>query len=402
MANIILFDNEISEHLLPLTYTKPTCELRVGMLTIKEKWEKWLNASAFHITRDYLAGKYGLDYSEANYVINGSVLPSEQLCALIRQMEDNEAYLQGDELIVAKVGVGQLDKLIKDEEIDELVGLDLQNTQYSKIDRLWDLFQLNAQEIQSDFHLLTQNRSSQNLSDSNQIIGNKELIFVEKGATIEGVSLNTQNGPIYVGTGAEIMEGSTLRGPIAIGEQAKVMMGARIYGGTTVGPFCKAGGEINNSILQAYSNKQHDGFLGHSVVGEWCNIGANTVTSNLKNNYEEVKLWNYKEERFVATGSQFCGLIMGDHAKTGINTMLNTGTLIGVGANVFGAGYPRTFIPSFALGGPHGYKTFPIDKAFQMMERMMARRDVKFTAEDRLITMRVFEDTAKYRRWEKK
>jgi UDP-N-acetylglucosamine diphosphorylase/glucosamine-1-phosphate N-acetyltransferase len=402
MANIILFDNEISEHLLPLTSTKPTCELRVGILTIREKWEKWLDAPAFHITRDYLAGKYGLDYSDDNYVINGSVLPSEQLCALIRQMEDNEAYLRGDELIVAKVGVGQLEKLIKDEEIDELTGMDLQNTQYSKIDRLWDLYQLNAQEIQSDFALLTRDRSSQPISNSNRIIGNPAHIFLEEGAVVEGASLNCQAGPIYIGRGAEVMEGSLLRGPISIGEAATVMMGSRIYGGSTIGPHCKAGGEISNSILQSYSNKQHDGFLGHSVIGEWCNIGANTVTSNLKNNYEEVKLWNYKEERFVATGSQFCGLIMGDHAKTGINTMLNSGTVIGVGANVFGAGYPRTFIPSFAFGGPHGYQTFPIEKAFQMMERMMARRDVNFSSEDRLIVMRVFEDSAKYRRWEKK
>lgn len=402
MANIILFDNDISEHLLPLTFTKPTCELRVGILTIREKWERWLNAPSFHITRDYLAGKYELDYSDVNYVINGSVLPSAQLCALIRQMNDNEAYLQGEELIVAKVGVQQLDRLIKDEEIDELVGLSLQNTQYSKIDRLWDLYQLNAQELRSDFKLITRGVASQPLSDSNHIIGDPAQLFVAEGASVEGASLNCLAGPIYIGPQAEIMEGSTLRGPLAIGDHAKVMMGARIYGGTTIGPSCKAGGEINNSILQAYSNKQHDGFLGHSVIGEWCNIGANTVTSNLKNNYEEVKQWNYKEERFVATGSQFCGLVMGDHAKTGINTMLNTGTIIGVGANVFGTGYPRTFIPSFAYGGPHGYKTFQVDKAFQMMERMMARRDVKFSSEDRLIVMRVFEDTAKYRRWEKK
>ena len=208
MANIILFNNEISEHLLPLTSTKPTCELRVGILTIREKWEKWLDAPAFHITRDYLAGKYGLDYSDDNYVINGSVLPSEQLCTLIRQMEDNEAYLRGDELIVAKVGVGQLEKLIKDEEIDELTGMDLQNTQYSKIDRLWDLYQLNAQEIQSDFALLTRDRSSQPISNSNRIIGNPAHIFLEEGAVVEGASLNCQAGPIYIGRGAEVMEGS--------------------------------------------------------------------------------------------------------------------------------------------------------------------------------------------------
>lgn len=402
MANIILFDNDTSEHLLPLTFTRPVSELRVGILTIREKWEKWLNAPAFHMTRDYLAGQYELDYDDVNYVINGSVLPSEQLCALIQRMDYNEAYLQGDELIVAKVGVDQLEKLIKDEEIDELTGLELQDTQYTKIDRLWDLFQLNAQEIQVDFELLTRQRSSQPVSASNRIIGDSANIFLEEGAIVEGVSLNAQNGPIYVGRQAEIMEGSLLRGPIAIGQQATVTMGAKIYGGTSVGPHCKVGGEISNSILQAYSNKQHDGFLGHSVIGEWCNIGANTVTSNLKNGYEEARQWNYAEERFVATGSQFCGLVMGDHAKTGINTMLNAGTVIGVGANVYGTGYPRPFIPSFAMGGAQGYTTFPLEKAFQMMERMMARRNVKFSTEDRLVIMRIFEDTAKYRRWEKK
>lgn len=401
MANIILFDNEIRDHLLPLTYTRPMCDLRVGILTIREKWERWLDAPSFSITQDYLSEKYGLDYSDINYVINGSALPSPQLCELIRQMDNNEAYLQGDELIVAKVGVEQLEKLIKDDEIEELIPIDLQNTQYSKVNRLWDLFQLNAEEIQSDFELLTKGRKSAVLSDTNQVIG-RNNIFVEEGAIVEGAFLNCKEGPIYIGKDAEVMEGSMLRGPIAIGEGAKVMMGARIYGGTTIGPFCKAGGEINNSILQSYSNKQHDGFLGQSVIGEWCNIGADTNTSNLKNNYEEVRIWDYHENRFIESGTQFCGLIMGDHSKTGINTMLNTGTVIGVGANIFGSGYPRTFLPSFSFGGPHGYQTFKIENAFQMMERMMARRDVVFTPEDRLIVMRVFEDSAKFRRWEKK
>jgi UDP-N-acetylglucosamine diphosphorylase/glucosamine-1-phosphate N-acetyltransferase len=279
--------------------------------------------------------------------------------------------------------------------------MDVQNTQFSKINRLWDLFQLNAAEIQSDFEILTKGRLSSKLSESNRLIGENQ-VFIEEGAKVEGAFLNCQEGPIYIGKDAEVMEGSMLRGPIAIGEGAKVMMGSRIYGSTTIGPFCKAGGEIHNSILQAYTNKQHEGFLGHSIIGEWCNIGADTNTSNLKNNYEEVKIWNYPDNRFVKTNTQFCGLIMGDHSKTGINTMLNTGTVVGVGANIFGAGYPRTFIPSFSHGGPHGYQTFSIEKAFPMMERMMDRRGVAFRPEDRLIVMRVFEDSAKYRRWERK
>ncbi|GAB5555039.1 MAG: GlmU family protein [Saprospiraceae bacterium] len=400
MANIILFDNEIREHLLPLTYTKPVCELRVGILTIREKWERWLKSSAFYITQDYLAGKYGLDYGDVNYVINGSVLPSAQLCELIRQMDENEAYLQGDELIVAKVGARQLEKLIKDEEIEDLIGMDVQNTQFDKINRIWDIFQLNDAAICSDFELLTKDRKSATISDTNRIIGDGP-VFLEAGAQMECCTLNTTEGPIYIGKDAEIMEGSMLRGSIAIGAHSKVMMGTRLYGGTSVGPYCKVGGEVANSVIQAYSNKQHEGFLGNSIIGEWCNVGADTNTSNLKNNYEEVKVWNYSSERFQATGTQFCGLIMGDHAKTGINTMLNTGTVIGVAANVYGAGYPRTFIPSFAMGGPQGYKTFKIENAFQMVERMMARRDVAYTSEDRLIMMRIFEDSSKYRRWEK-
>ncbi|MEO0338418.1 MAG: GlmU family protein [Bacteroidota bacterium] len=400
MPTIILFDNHVREELLPLTYTRPVGELRVGLLTIKEKWEKWLNASAHYITQDYLAGKYGLDYSDDNYVINASVLPSEQLCELIRQMGNNEAYLKDDELIVAKVGVKQLEKLIKDEEIEELKGMDVQDTEYDKINHLWNLIQLNDKAIRDDFRLLTKGRSSAKISSSNQLI-NPEAIFVEEGANVEGSFLNAKEGPIYIGKQAQVMEGSTLRGSIGIADFATVRMGSRIYGGTTIGPYCKVGGEVINSILYRYANKSHEGFLGQSYLGEWCNIGADTNTSNLKNDYSEVKLWNYPAGRFVKTNTQFLGLIMGDHAKTGINTMLNTGTVIGVAANIFGSGYPRPFIPSFAWGGAHGYQTYKLEKAFGMSERMMERRNVKFTPEERLIMLRVFEDTAKFRRWEK-
>lgn len=400
MPTIILFDNEVREHLLPLTYTRPVSELRLGMLTIKEKWERWMEAPAFHITQDYLAGKYGLDYSDTNYVINGSVLPSPQLCELLRQMDENEAYLRGEELIVAKLGVNQLEKLIKDEEIEELIGHDIEDTEFMKIDRLSDLFLLNDAAIRQDFQLLTRNRQSAPIPQSNFVVEPAQ-IFIEPGARVEHASLHAGEGPIYIGADAEVMEGSSLRGSVAIGEGATVRMGARLYAGTTVGPHCKVGGEIVNSVLQSYSNKAHEGFLGHSYLGSWCNLGANTSVSNLKNDYSEVKQWDYPALGFRGTGTQFCGVVMGDHVKTGINTMLNTGTVVGVAANVFGAGYPRNFIPSYAIGGAHGYQTFGLEQAFATAERMMARRQLSFTSEDRLIMMRIFEDSAKYRRWEK-
>lgn len=402
MANIILFDNEVREHLLPLTYTRPVCELRVGILTIKEKWEKWLGAEHeyAYITQDYLAEKYPIEFGKENYVINGSVLPSEQLCTLIKYMDFNQAYLKGEDLIVAKLDEKQFEKLIRDEEIEDLNGMDIQDTQYLKINYPWDIFRLNDEALRSDFDLLTSGRQSQPISPTNQVIG-KENIFLEEGAKVECSILNATTGPIYIGKHAEIMEGCIVRGGLAMGEHSYLKMGAKIYGATTIGPWCKVGGEVNNSVFQAYSNKAHDGFLGNAVLGEWCNLGADTNNSNLKNNYKKVRAWNYLQERFIDTGLQFCGLIMGDHSKAGINTMFNTGTVVGVGANVFGAGYPRNFIPSFSWGGTGKIITHNTDKAFETAEVMMQRRKIEFEVPDRLILLRVFEDTAKYRTWEK-
>ncbi|MCG8330782.1 MAG: glucose-1-phosphate thymidylyltransferase, partial [Chitinophagales bacterium] len=354
MSRIILFDNEVRDHLLPLTYTRPVCELRVGILTIREKWERWLNMPVSYITQDYLAEKYPIDHSNVNYIINGSVLPSPQLVRLIQQMELNEAYLQGEELIVAKLDEEQIENLIKDDDIGELQGFDLEGTEFLKINHLWDLYKINDQAIREDFELITKGRTSQALSDTNQLIGSPDDLFIEEGAIVEGSILNTKKGPIYIGAKAEIMEGCMIRGSFALGEHTVIKMGAKIYGATTIGPFSKVGGEINNSVILGYTNKGHDGYLGNSVLGEWCNIGADTNISNLKNNYDEIKLWNYPARSFVKTGQQFCGLIMGDHSKTGINTMINTGTIIGVSCNVFGEGFPRNFIPSFTWGGKQG------------------------------------------------
>lgn len=400
MANIILFDSEVRENLLPLTYTRPVGEIRVGILPIREKWERWMNAKVSYITQDYLAEKYSIDYGDENFIINGSAMPSSQLCKLIKQMDFGEAFLLGDELIAAKMDERQFERLIHDQDIGELKGIDLEDTEFLKINHHWDIFQLNDQALRADFKLLTKGRTSEPISDTNQVLG-IENVFVEKGAIIECSVINATTGPVYIGKNAEIMEGCHIRGAFAMGEGSVLKMGAKIYGATTLGPYCKVGGEVNNSILLGYSNKGHEGYLGNSVLGEWCNLGAGTNVSNLKNNYEEVRLWSYPKQSFEKTGTQFCGLIMGDHSKSAINTAFNTGTVVGISSNIFGPGFPRNFIPSFAWGGHHGFSTHQTDKAFSTMEKVLERRSIEFTVSERLIMLRLFEDTAEFRRWEK-
>lgn len=400
MKNLIFFDSDVRRSLLPLTYTRPVSEIRIGILTLREKWEYWLGGKGSFITQDYLSDKYPLSISERNYILNGSVLPNAYLLDFIQRLDDNEAMLSNGELIAARIDRIQLDFLIDGEDIDDLQGYEVDASNFKRIESLADIVRYNAQEIALDFALITRKRSSQPLSPSNRTFG-KGQIFIEEGARIEGATLNTSDGPIYIGAHAEVMEGALIRGSFALGAGSVVRMGTRIYSGTSIGPHCKVAGELSNSVLFGYSNKAHDGFLGDSVIGEWCNLGADTNVSNLKNNYESVKLWNYATERFEPTDMQFCGLIMGDHAKCGINTMFNTGTVVGVGANVFGAGYPRNFIPSFAWGGSGGFTTFRTDKAFETAEKVMNRRKKTFNVEDRLIFLRVFEDSAVFRRWEK-
>ncbi len=400
MNNVILFDDESRDHLLPLTFTRPIGQLRIGILTIREKWERWLNARISFITQDYLAEKFPIHIEEDNFVINGSVLPSDRLCRLILQLETNEALLDGGELIAARLNRKQFDRLINDDEIEELQGIDLEDTPFLKIKYPWDVFRLNDQALREDFDLLTENRESEKIADTNRIIA-PDQIFIEKGATVSCAVLNASTGPIYIGKDATVMEGAMIRGPFALGDHSQVKMGGKIYGATTLGPHCKVGGEVSNTVFQGYSSKAHDGYIGNSVIGEWCNLGADTNCSNLKNNYAEVRVWNYPEERFIPTGLQFCGLIMGDHSKSGINTMFNTGTVVGVFANIFGAGFPRNFIPSFAWGGYEGYSTYHIKKAFEVAERVMSRRDLELSTADRAMIEHVFGLTSPSRRWDK-
>lgn len=383
--NSILFD-DCRSHLLPLAYTKPVCELRVGILTVKEKWEFLTGLSFSFKTEEYLQKKYPLIIGDENLFINGSILPNKEIIDAIEKLKIDQCLVKDAVVIAYK----STDENRPENEIE------YQNN-ISQISRCWNIFSLNEAEIKSDFQLVTKNRKSQKISKTNTVIGENN-IFIEQGAKVECSILNAQSGFIYVGKNAEIMEGSMVRGSFAICENSVLKMGTKIYGATTLGPFCKVGGEVNNSVFQGFSNKGHDGFLGNSVIGEWCNLGADTNNSNLKNNYAEVKLWNYTEGRFEKTELQFCGLIMGDHSKCGINTMFNTGTVVGISSNLFGPGFPRNFIPSFSWGGSGGYSTFVLDKVFEVAQKVMERRNIELSKEDKDILSHIFSLTNKYRK----
>lgn len=401
IENIILFDDDNWTGLLPLTYTRPICDIRCGILTIREKWDHYFDLPTSYITQPYLSEKYPLKIKEDNLIVNSTVLPTPELIDLIKELNQNEAIIEGDELIAARITIDQFDSLINSDDANELDGIDLESrgVKIKQITRPHHIFEYNDEEIRKDFELLTNGRTSQPLSSTNRIAGT-EHIFVEEGATVEFATLNATTGPIYIGKDAVVMEGALVRGPLAMCNNAVVKMGAKIYGATTLGPHCKAGGEIGNSVMIGYSNKGHEGYLGNSVLGEWCNLGADTNTSNLKNNYANVKLWSYDDERFMDTGLQFCGLIMGDHSKTGINTMFNTGTVVGVNCNIFGSGYPRNFIPSYSWGGASGFRTFLPRKANEVAEKVMLRRKVDLTDQDRDILQSIYEHTGVYRPWE--
>ena len=402
MKNIILFDSDIRDQLLPITYTRPVCELRIGILTIREKWEHWLKGRVSYITQDYLSEKYPISIASDNLVINGAVLPDTQLCQLIQNLKFNEALLKNGELIAARLDERQFYNLMEDNDIEELEGFELEeSTKLLAINHLWDIFSFNDSAMRSDFDMLTKGRTSAPLSKTNQLLGDASQLFIEEGATIECSILNTKTGPIYIGKNAEVMEGCVIRGGLALCEGSTLKIGAKIYGATTIGPHSKVGGEVNNSVIIGHSNKAHEGYLGNSVLGEWCNIGADSNTSNLKNNYEPVKLWDYTKDSFVKTGMQFLGLIMGDHSKCAINTMFNTGTVVGVSANIYGAGFPRNFIPSFTWGGTGGLETYPFNKAIDTMERVLARRQMSVSNEDRDILKFIFDFSARYRSWER-
>lgn len=334
--NYILFDNESWQNFLPLTFTRPISEIRLGILKISEKWNKYLNQEISFLTQDYLSNKYPAKIVGENILINACVLPNKALLEAIESLSTGQILVHDGILIAALVKEEDVAKF--DASLPEHSEKIVFEGELLRIEKSYDIFQLNDKALRDDFELLTAGRKSQEISKTVNVLC-EENIFLEEGASVEFATLNAKEGPIYIGKDAEIMEGSLVRGPLAMCEHSALKLGAKVYGATTLGPYCKSGGELSNVVFFGYANKAHDGFLGNAVIGEWCNIGADTNNSNLKNNYSEVKLWNYKSNRFNKTGLQFCGTIMGDHSKCGINTMLNTGTVIGVSANVYGAGF---------------------------------------------------------------
>lgn len=393
--NVVFFDDNRTEF-LPLTYTKPIALLRVGILTLQEKWVKYfeknkVELSISYLTEAYLSKKYPFKEDKESIYINSRYCPNQFLVDFILDnLNSNEAIYDNKVLIAAKCCRDEFDKedfYIKDYN---------QSFIQLRIEKITDLFSKNEEAIRADFSLLTEGRKSQALSSTNTIIGDD--IFIEEGAKVEAAILNSTTGPIYIGKNAEVMEGSVVRGPLALCEYATLKLATKIYGATTIGPYSKVGGEVTNSVVQGYSNKGHDGFLGNSIIGEWCNLGADTNNSNLKNNYGEVKLWSYQTEKGENTGLQFCGLIMGDHSKCGINTMFNTGTVVGISSNIFGSGFPAKFVPSYTWGGVESSTTYLLDKTFEVAEKVMERRGVDLTDIDKELLTTVFELTAKYRK----
>jgi len=392
---IILFDDNAHQTLLPLTFTRPVADLRIGILTIAEKWAKHSDQSTSFLTQSWLEGKFPVKTEQDNLFIYGAVCPDEYLLEEIDKLKNGEALKYGDQLIAVKLSAGEAADFNPKADFSSIVVLE----NIPVIIRFpEDIFRKNDIELRKDFTLLTKGRTSAAISPTNTIIGND--FFAEEGATAECSSFSTINGPIYLAANTQVWEGTHIRGAFAICEHSQVKMGAKIYGATTVGPYSRVGGELNNAVIWGYSSKGHEGYLGNSVLGEWCNIGADTNNSNLKNNYDDVKLWDYNAQRFRKTGLQFCGLIMADHSKCAINTMFNTGTVVGVSANIFGAGFPRNFVPDFSWGGAQGYEVYSIKKMFETAERVFARRPHRdFDDNEKHILQTVFELTEEHRRF---
>ncbi|MCU4163193.1 putative sugar nucleotidyl transferase [Carboxylicivirga caseinilyticus] len=399
--NLILFDNQHNAAMLPLTFTRPQAALRCGILTIKEKWELHLGRSAGYLTSVELSAKYGGELAEDNLFVSASLLPANNLVDEVSALGFNEALVKEGLLLAVRSSKDFTSEIIEGKtssfNIKEYDG------EIKYLDKIFRLLPYNQDEIRNDFELITRGRRSQPLSDTVNVVGlnkNPQLIdqiFIEEGASVEYAYLNPQSGPIYIGKNAVVMEGAMLRGPIALCESSQISMGAKIYPGATIGPWSKVGGEMSNSIITGYSNKVHDGYLGDSIIGEWCNLGADTNTSNLKNDYALVKLWDYETERFQKTDLQFCGLVMGDYSRCAINTAFNSGTVVGVGSNLFGSGFPRNFVPSFVIGGPQGYRINGLKAVENVATIAMGRRNVSFTDTDRSILKTVFNDTIKFR-----
>ncbi len=394
--NYILFDDVRYAHFLPLTHTRPVSELRCGIWTQSERWNFVSKQQLSYKTKDYLQEKFPLVIAEDNVLINSGLFYTEELFNQIKNLELGQALLFDQTLLACRLNKSETESFDASQLMDSSKAIQLAEKP-TMLENLWDIFSLNDMAIRADYALLTANRISQPVNATNTVLGNQ--LFIEEGAKVSCSIINTETGPVYIGKDAEVMEGSIIRGPFAMGDHAVLKMGAKIYGATTLGPLCKVGGEVNNSVFFANSNKAHDGFIGNAVIGEWCNIGADSNNSNLKNNYEEVKLWSEAKKSFTKTGLQFCGLILADHSKCGINTMFNTGTVVGVSCNIYGAGFPRNFIPSFSWGSANGFMEYQLNKAVETASKVFARRHIEFNEVEQKLMQHVFDATAEQRNY---
>ena len=388
--NFILFDGEVRDALLPFTYTRPVADIRIGILTIREKWEKRLGCTTTTLTEEYLEEKFPMVEMDENIMINASFLPTGDLVEIVKGLKENQVVLKDGETVAFFATSSQ-----EAQNFDSYTQIEYKQDML-QIKNTWDIFSLNEEAIKQDFKFLTFGRKSADIPDSVHCF-NKKDIFIEEGADLTVATLNANEGPIYIDKNAVIMEGCSVRGPFSLGENSVLKMGAKIYKGTTIGPHSTIGGEVKNAVIFGYSNKGHEGYLGNAVIGEWCNLGADTNNSNLKNNYSEVRLWSYETERFAKTGLLFCGLMMGDHSKCGINTMFNTGTVVGVSSNVYGGGFQRNFIPSFAWGGTGGFMTYKMNKVKETISAVVTRKGFEFDDQEEKIMNHIFEITDKYR-----
>lgn len=400
-TDVILFDTaEIHENLLPLSYTRPIADFRIGIDTIREKWEALLPGRYAYLPVEYLRAKFGTEECHDRPVLHiaGNVIPNREIVEAVSRLHPGESLRDSHGLVAACCSESELENFLN------AGGESYSATEYRRINYVFDIFLLNARTIAEDYIRRVEGRKSAELPETVTVLGDRmaadgtPMVFLEEGARVEGVIINVKNGPVYIGKDAEVWEGSCIRGPLAICEKGKVRMGAKIYGGTTLGPYCKVGGEVDNAVLFGYSNKAHDGYLGNAVIGEWCNLGAGTNASNLKNDYAKIRIWNYATQRFMRTDLQFCGLIMGDHSKAGVNCMFNTATVVGVGVNIHGAGFPRVFVPSFSEGSAEaGFSNVTIDKFMTTASRVMSRRGLDLTDVDRDICEYIYNSASRFK-----
>jgi UDP-N-acetylglucosamine diphosphorylase/glucosamine-1-phosphate N-acetyltransferase len=393
--NYILFDSEARENLLPFAHTRPVADIRCGILTMRERWEHLLGTTTGTLTQGYMQACYEHTQTASETIyINGAVMGNKQITQQIAALSENEVLTKDGIVIAARMPYHLGDVHTLNKAIDQIKAV-AYDRELVHLRNIWDIFSLNETAINNDWQLLTQNKKSAPIPEG-IVVNGKDNLFIEEGAVINaGTIINAKTGYVYVGKDAEILEGSLLRGPVAVCEHAVIKMGAKIYGATTIGPGCKVGGEINNVVFFANSNKSHDGYLGNAVIGEWCNLGADTNCSNLKNNYDVVKVWHEASQKEVNTGLTFCGLLMGDHSKCGINTMFNTGTVVGVSCNIYGGGFPDKNIPSFSWGGSDGFITYRFDKAMETANKMMGRRNKQLSSAEIAMYQHLFDNAVK-------